>query len=104
MFKRLPNLKRETVTLSFEGEAIEALVGDSIAAALLAAGVESFRSSPVSGASRAPHCLMGACFECLVEVDGIANRQACLTTVEPGMAVRRQVGAPVLDISAGGRS
>ena len=33
---------------------------------------------------------MGICFECLIEIDGVANQQGCLRTVEPGMRIRRQ--------------
>jgi len=65
----------------------------SVAAALLAAGVSRFRSTPVSGAARAPYCMMGVCFECLLEIDGVANRQACLVQVQPGMKIRSQEGA-----------
>ena len=64
-----------------------------MAAALLAAGVTRFRSTPVSGAPRAPYCMMGVCFEWLLEIDGVANRQACLVPVEPGMKIRSQEGA-----------
>jgi predicted molibdopterin-dependent oxidoreductase YjgC len=37
--------------------------------------------------------MMGVCFDCLVEIDGVGNRQACLTLVADGMQVRRQRGA-----------
>ena len=37
--------------------------------------------------------MMGVCFECLVEIDGVANRQACLVAVEAGMKIRSQEGA-----------
>ncbi len=37
--------------------------------------------------------MMGVCFECLMEIDGVGNRQACLTPVAEGMQVRRQRGA-----------
>jgi hypothetical protein len=67
--------------------------GDSVAAALLAAGVNRFRDTPVTGTPRAPWCMMGVCFDCLVEIDGIASRQACLTPVAEGMRVRRYYGA-----------
>jgi hypothetical protein len=33
--------------------------------------------------------MMGACFECMVEVDGIANRQACMVSLSHGMKIRR---------------
>jgi predicted molibdopterin-dependent oxidoreductase YjgC len=37
--------------------------------------------------------MMGVCFECLMEIDGVGNRQACLTPVAAGMRVQRQRGA-----------
>lgn len=67
--------------------------GRSVAAALLAAGVARFRSTPVSGAPRAPYCMMGACFECLVEIDGVPARQSCMVEVRDGMRIRSQEGA-----------
>ena len=78
---------------SFEGQAVEFAEGDSVAAALLAAGVGVFRHAPVSGAARGPWCLMGVCFDCLVEIDGVASRQACLVAAHEGMVVRRMRGA-----------
>lgn len=81
-----------TVTVTFDGKALRVPKGASVAAALLAAGVERFRATPVSGAPRAPYCMMGVCFECLVEIDGVANRQSCLVPVAEGMAIRSQLG------------
>ena len=81
-----------TVTVTFDGKALRVPQGASVAAALLAAGVERFRTTPVSGAPRAPYCMMGVCFECLVEIDGVANRQSCLVPVAEGMAIRSQLG------------
>ena len=77
---------------SFEGEVIEFAAGDSVAAALLAAGVTVLRESAVSGAARGPFCLMGVCFDCLVEIDGMGGRQACLVAAAEGMVVRRMRG------------
>jgi predicted molibdopterin-dependent oxidoreductase YjgC len=84
--------KRGVVRFHFEEQTIEAREGDTIAAALLAAGVNHFRSAPVLGSPRAPYCMMGVCFECLVEVDGLANCQSCIVQVASGMRVRRQDG------------
>lgn len=78
------------VAFVFDGSPIAARPGDSVAAALLTAGVTVFRAAPASGAARGPYCLMGACFECLVEIDGVPNRQACLVPVRDGMTVRHQ--------------
>ena len=84
------------VTLRFEGRPVTAPQGVSIAAALLLDGVGPFRTTPVTSAPRAPFCMMGVCFDCLVEVDGVPNCQACLTPVRQGMEVRRQRGAAAL--------
>jgi len=46
----------------------------------------------VSGEPRAPSCMMGVCFACLVTIDGIGNRQGCLVPVSDGMAIKTQRG------------
>ncbi len=92
MFRRLETAA-DVVRFDFEGRAITARQGDTVAAALLAAGEIALRVTTVSGSPRAPYCLMGVCFECLMEIDGVGNRQACLTPVTEGMQVRRQRGA-----------
>ncbi|MFO1326669.1 MAG: (2Fe-2S)-binding protein [Rubrivivax sp.] len=93
MFQRLPEAdKAARVALTIDGEAVEARAGDSVAAALLAAGRSTCRSTPVSGAARGPFCLMGTCFECLVTIDGLGNRQGCQVTVREGMRVETQRG------------
>lgn len=83
----------ETVTLFFEGRPVKARAGETVASALLRAGVRAFRRTPESGAPRLPFCMIGHCFECLTEIDGAPNRQACLTLVAEGMKVRFQDGA-----------
>jgi predicted molibdopterin-dependent oxidoreductase YjgC len=79
--------------IEFEGERLEARTDDSVAAALLMAGHTVFRTTPVSGAERGPFCMMGVCFECLVEIDGVGNQQACMIEVRQGMRIKRQQGA-----------
>ncbi len=93
MFRRLPNLGGETVNFTIDGRPATARLGDTVAAALLASGIESCRTTPVSGAPRAPYCMMGVCFECLVTINGIGNRQGCLIPVAEGMTIETQKGA-----------
>lgn len=93
MFQRLTDPMRKPVSFSFEGREIEALEGDTLAAALLAGGVDSLKDAPVSGTPRSPYCMMGVCFECLVEIDGNGHQQACLIPVRQGMQVRRHAAA-----------
>lgn len=92
MFRRLPDAPGQTVRLTVDGRSIEARGGDSVAAALLAVGIDVCRTTPVSGAPRGPYCMMGVCFDCLITVDGIGNRQGCLVRVADGMAVATQRG------------
>jgi sarcosine oxidase subunit alpha len=92
MFRRLPEAAGATLSVSVDGQRIEARAGDTVAAALLAAGFDHCRTTPVSGAPRAPYCMMGVCFECLVTVDGIGNRQGCLVPVREGMQIETQHG------------
>ncbi len=74
----------------FEEQPILAHEVESVAAALLAAGVDYLRSAPVSGTARAPYCWMGVCFECLLEIDGQPNQQSCLIAVQDEMRIHRQ--------------
>ena len=88
MFKRIDGQTSKDVTFNFDGEEIRAKDGENLAAALLVAGVTQLRSNPVSGAKRAPFCMMGSCFECLVEIDGVST-QACMTSVYQNMHASR---------------
>jgi predicted molibdopterin-dependent oxidoreductase YjgC len=92
MFKRLNQMAEPTVTITVEDRQIKVLATDSVAAAMLAAGILTNRTTPVSGAHRGPYCMMGTCFECLVEIDGVSNQQACRTKVREGMHVAVQRG------------
>ena len=96
MFRRQLETRGAPVQLTVDGTAIQASSGDTVASAMLAAGFETCRTTPISGAPRAPYCMMGVCFECLVRIDGMDNRQGCLVTVQEGMKVESQHGSPTL--------
>jgi D-hydroxyproline dehydrogenase subunit gamma len=93
LFRVLPAVADAPVDIWFNDRPLRVSGGRSVAAALLAAGVGRFRTTPVSGAPRAPYCMMGACFECLVEIDGVPSRQSCMVAVRNGMRIRSQEGA-----------
>jgi len=80
--------KKATVPVTFDGQRLNLPDGENLAAALLAAGIQTFRHTAKSGAPRGPFCMMGACFDCLVEIDGVV-RQACMLEVEPGLEIAR---------------
>ena len=87
MLSRVSEGLSQSVGIIIDGRSFEARTGDSVAAALLASGMAASRLSPVSGAPRGAYCLMGVCFECLVTIDGVGNRQGCLVEVREGMTV-----------------
>jgi predicted molibdopterin-dependent oxidoreductase YjgC len=92
MFRRLPEADATMIAVTVDGRATQVRAGDTVAAALLSAGILASRAADVSGAPRAPYCMMGVCFECLVTVDGVGNRQGCLLPVAPGMRIETQRG------------
>lgn len=93
MFRPRRDAQPASVMVEVEGRQIRLPEGSSAAAAVLLAGLDSIRETPVGGAARGPYCMMGACFDCLAEIDGEPNRQSCMVTVRPGMRIRRQRGA-----------
>ena len=92
MFTRVNSDETQTVTIHFEGEKLVVRKGLNVAAALLEAGISHFRETPVSGESRAPFCMMGVCFDCLLTIDEMHNQQACMIEVSEGMRIERQLG------------
>ena len=78
------------IHLTINDREISVPAGTSVWAAMAQAGDTVTRLSPVTEQERSAYCAMGVCFECLVEIDGMPNRQACLTQVCEGMSVKRQ--------------
>ncbi len=97
MFRPRPEGDPATIAVTVEGRTISVPAGASAAAAVLVAGFRSIRETPVDGGERAPYCMMGVCFDCLAEIDGMPNRQACMVEARPGMQIRRQVRARRID-------
>ena len=90
-----PDLRpNASVRFTFDGREIEALEGETIAAALGAQHITAVREAR-SGAPRGPYCGMGVCFDCLVTVNGRPSQRACLTKVEAGLEVRSAPPSPV---------
>jgi predicted molibdopterin-dependent oxidoreductase YjgC len=82
-----------TITIFLDDRPIPAREGEMIAACLFRAGVPYFRTTPVQGEPRLPFCMIGHCFDCLIEIEGVGSRQACLSSVADGMRLRTQQGA-----------
>jgi len=96
MFRLIDNTDPELVEIEFDGTAVAVPAGISLAAVIFYLDAMPARKTILSGSPRAPFCMMGACFECLLEIDGIENQRACQVEVKAGMKVTRQ-----LTVSAG---
>ncbi|MFK7750918.1 MAG: (2Fe-2S)-binding protein [Sedimentitalea sp.] len=75
--------------LEIDGEKCEAAEGETLATVLFRHHPLVFGHHPVDGAPRSAFCMIGVCFECLVEVNGIADQQSCMIAVRDGMIINR---------------
>jgi len=80
--------KRGKVIIRVDGVEIEACAGEPIAAALVAAGVEVFRTTRKRGEPRRVFCAVGRCTDCIMTVDGQPNVRTCITPVRDGMEIQ----------------
>lgn len=70
--------------ITFAGRSVPFVPGQSIGAALIAAGITSWRTTRVAARPRGLFCGIGVCFDCLVTVNDQASLRACLTEARPG--------------------
>ena len=82
-----------TFTIEVDGRAIEVEPGQTIAAALIGAGIRSWRRTRVGDRPRGVFCGIGVCFDCLATINGVSNRRACLVEARPGDVVTTQAGS-----------
>lgn len=82
----------KTVTIYCDGQPIQALEGEPVAAALMNAGIRSFRTTPKRKEKRGIFCAIGRCTDCMMIVDGVPNTRTCVTIVRDGMQVKTQEG------------
>ncbi|ARS71031.1 (2Fe-2S)-binding protein [Sinorhizobium meliloti] len=78
-----------SVEITVDGDAVLARKGEPLAAVFLRLEDMHTRTSFFSSQPRAPFCMMGVCYECLVEVEGIGTIRSCQQAVNAGMKVQR---------------
>lgn len=86
-----PAKASQPIQFRVDEQDFQAYAGDTIASALYAAGVRSWRRSH-AGEPRGLLCGIGYCFDCLVTVDGVPGVRACQVLVQPGMVVTTNLG------------
>ncbi|MFB7463055.1 (2Fe-2S)-binding protein [Streptomyces sp. NPDC056224] len=79
-------------TVDFDGRALPAQEGQSVAAVLWSAGILAWRTTREGGAPRGAFCGIGSCYDCLVTVNGRPNQRACLVPAREGDTVTTQEG------------
>jgi thioredoxin reductase/bacterioferritin-associated ferredoxin len=94
-----PESGTATIELTFDGRTINARPGESLAAALTAAGVLELREARTG--PRGLFCGMGVCQDCVVTVDGLAGQRACMTTAAAGQVITCNSGGGRPSASAG---
>jgi sarcosine oxidase subunit alpha len=77
-------------TITFEGKRVPARTGETVAAALLAAGQAIIARSSKYHRPRGAFCLAGSCNQCLARVDGLPNQRTCRTPCREGLVVEAQ--------------
>ncbi|MFM0758040.1 (2Fe-2S)-binding protein [Paraburkholderia strydomiana] len=78
---------QERVSIVVDGQLLSVPAEVSVAASLMMAGVRRFSERPVHGGARVPYCMMGVCFECVVDIDDLPGCRACMTKVHSGMRI-----------------
>ncbi len=81
-------------TIRLDGEPFPARTGESVAAALLAAGRFVLSRSYKYHRPRGAFCLAGSCGSCLARIDGLPSRRTCRTPCREGLSVETQNACP----------
>lgn len=91
MFRLLDNTVPGLIEIELDGETVQVPAGISLAAAMFYLDALPGRLTRISASPRAPFCMMGICFECNVDIEGLGRQRACQLQVYPGMRVSRQL-------------
>ena len=88
--------RSQQVTFTWQGRPVTGYAGDTVASALFAGGTRVFSRSFKYHRRRGLMCCSGQCPNCMVEVNGEPTVRACMTPIEPGMAVNHLNAWPSL--------
>lgn len=81
-------LRGARIAMVVNGRACTAYEGETVHAALFAAGYRVLRQTSKSRQPRGIFCGMGVCYDCLVTINGVPNQRACMTPVADGMEIQ----------------
>ncbi|HWL43717.1 MAG TPA: (2Fe-2S)-binding protein [Ilumatobacter sp.] len=75
-------------TITFDGTPLTSRPGQTVAAVLIDNGIRSWRTTSKNGRPRGLFCGIGACYDCLLTINGQPNQRACLAAAEAGTVCR----------------
>jgi sarcosine oxidase, subunit alpha len=93
----LPIPQRKEITIYWQEEQLSALEGETIAAALFAAGIRVFGHHPRDFSPQGIFCANGQCSQCMVLAEDQPVK-ACMELVRPGMHLAPMEGLPELPV------
>lgn len=94
-------LRGKKIQLVVDGKSVVAYEGETVHAALTAAGIRRLKDSKSnhsklnqseSNRARGVFCGMGICYECLVTINQLTDQRACMTIVEDQMEIHTDEG------------
>ena len=80
------------VNFTYDGQPLQGIEGEPIAAALRVAGVMVHRYTKKRHEPRGVFCAIGRCTDCVMIVNGKPNIRTCITPLEEGMEIKTQYG------------
>ena len=85
---RIAGIERSlAIHIRVNGRAVAAVPGETVLAALTAAGYKVLKKSNVHNEARGPFCGMGVCYECLVTIDGVPKQRSCMVEAQDNMEI-----------------
>jgi len=84
------------INFTYNGKSLEGYEGETIAAALHAAGIKTLSHSHENHRPRGFYCAIGNCSSCLMEVNGKPNIRVCIEPLKDGMIINTQEGRGAL--------
>ena len=84
--------KGREVEFFYDGKSVRGYEGETIAAALHAAGVKVLSHSIKDKRPRGFYCAIGNCSSCLMEVNEVPNVRICTEPLVEGMRIQTQNG------------
>jgi thioredoxin reductase/bacterioferritin-associated ferredoxin len=93
-------VRGQQIEIAVNGQRVRSFEGETIGAALAAAGMRELRHAPRHKDPRGLYCCMGSCHGCLVTVDGQPNVRSCITLAKSGQRIELQDGLGHVDLDS----